>query len=214
MNDRNTKTDIAFLKKWRKFFRKPGERKMYWMGVPIVEYPFDLFNIQELIFNINPKWIIETGTAWGGSSLFYADMMKLMGNGGRVVTIDYNDYRYDSVKARSDILFLNSCSDYETALGIIDSTIKSGPVIVVLDSDNSEEYKYQELCTYSRFVTPNSYMIAKAGGLDYYPEYETGVMPAIERFLKEHKEFQCDMTRTYKHLLTYHPFGYLKRVVQ
>ena len=58
-----------------------------WLGVPIWKFPFDAFIIQELIFKIKPDYIIETGTNFGGSSLFYASILELL-NHGEVITID------------------------------------------------------------------------------------------------------------------------------
>src|SRR3989304_2506657 len=66
--------------------RRVWER-MTWLGVPMWKLPFDAFIIQELICKIRPDYIIETGTNFGGSSLFYASILNLLKK-GRVITID------------------------------------------------------------------------------------------------------------------------------
>ncbi len=46
-----------------------------WFGEPILNLPQDMFALQEIIFNTRPKFIIESGVAWGGSLLFYSTLM-------------------------------------------------------------------------------------------------------------------------------------------
>ena len=58
-----------------------------WMGRPIIQLPEDMIRIQEVIYDIKPDLIIETGVAHGGSLIFYASICKAMGI-GRIVGID------------------------------------------------------------------------------------------------------------------------------
>ena len=50
-----------------------------WMGVPIWQIPGDLLRLQEVIFDIQPTWIVETGTKFGGSAIFFSSLLKLIG---------------------------------------------------------------------------------------------------------------------------------------
>ncbi len=59
-----------------------------WMGLPIIQYPQDMVAVQELVWRTRPKVIVETGIARGGSLVFYASLLKLLGEGGHVVGID------------------------------------------------------------------------------------------------------------------------------
>ena len=58
-----------------------------WLGRPIIQLPEDLIRIQELIFQIKPDVIIETGVAHGGSLVFYASIFNALGK-GRVIGVD------------------------------------------------------------------------------------------------------------------------------
>src|SRR3989304_1299408 len=58
-----------------------------WLGIPILKCPFDCWVYQELLFGIKPDIIIETGTKIGGSALFFASILDLIGK-GEIITID------------------------------------------------------------------------------------------------------------------------------
>ena len=89
-----------------------------------------------------------------------------------------------------------------------------GPIMVVLDSDHSEQHVRKELELYSPFVTPNSFIWVQDGVTDthfYFREYRPGPVPAIKRFLKSHPEFEVDHEKCKRFLITTHPLGWLKR---
>src|SRR5687768_16466083 len=54
-----------------------------WLGRPIIKFPQDMIALQELIFKVKPDLIIETGIAHGGSIIFSASMLQLLGNNGK-----------------------------------------------------------------------------------------------------------------------------------
>ena len=58
-----------------------------WMGRPIIQYPQDMIAMQEIIWNVKPDLIIETGIAHGGSLIYYASLLELIGK-GEVLGID------------------------------------------------------------------------------------------------------------------------------
>src|SRR5436189_6056146 len=62
--------------------------RVRWLGQPILQNVADLWTIQEVIADLRPSLIVETGTNRGGSSLFYAHLLDLLGGEGRIVTID------------------------------------------------------------------------------------------------------------------------------
>src|ERR1700733_11729750 len=59
-----------------------------WLGRPIIQYPQDIVALQEIIWQVKPDLIIETGIAHGGSIIFSASMLELLGNNGRVIAVD------------------------------------------------------------------------------------------------------------------------------
>ena len=50
----------------------------FWLGVPIIQEPQDLQALQEIIWEVKPDLIIETGIAWGGSLVFSASMLAIL----------------------------------------------------------------------------------------------------------------------------------------
>ncbi|HZQ97896.1 MAG TPA: CmcI family methyltransferase, partial [Chloroflexota bacterium] len=62
-------------------------RDTYWHGVRVRKCPLDLWVYQELLHELRPDLIVETGTAYGGSALYLAHMCDLLGQ-GEVVTVD------------------------------------------------------------------------------------------------------------------------------
>jgi cephalosporin hydroxylase len=68
--------------------------RLTWLGVPIIQLPEDMVMMQELIYKTRPDVVIETGTAHGGSAIFYASLLELLGK-GRVISIDVEIRHYN-----------------------------------------------------------------------------------------------------------------------
>jgi cephalosporin hydroxylase len=194
-----------------------------WMGVPVRKCPTDLWTYQEIIYEVEPDVIVETGTQLGGSAYYLASLCDLMGK-GRVITIDV-DSTEDSVsrergpvgKVRPDhprIAYLRGSSTSEDVLMRVKSLIHAGDsVLVVLDSDHSKTHVFEELCAYSPLVSMGSYLIVEDTNVNGHPilsQFGPGPMEAVEEFLKMNTNFVIDRSRE-KHLLTFNPRGYLRR---
>lgn len=183
-----------------------------WLGVPIWQNVLDLWTVQETIAEIRPALLIETGTHRGGSALFYAHLMDLLGV-GQVTTIDIVD-KHDVEHPR--VTFLTGSS---TAPGIVDqvremaSTVE-GPVMVILDGDHSRDHVAAELELYAPLVTPGSVLLSQDGIIDQleiFRDSRPGPLPANRAFLARHPEFEYDRERTERFLLTHHPLGWMRR---
>ena len=72
-----------------------------WLGFPIIQYPQDIIALQEIVFQVKPTLIIETGFARGGSSILFASLLKLIcgekDDGIKVLTIDI-DFNKESLQ--------------------------------------------------------------------------------------------------------------------
>lgn len=196
-----------------------------WFGEPILNLPQDMFAIQELIFKTRPKYIIEVGVAWGGSLLFYATLLAVLG-GEKVVGIDV--YIPDDLKARlnghgvlKDRIHLITGSSVETAtLDQIRSIVGDcREVLVILDSYHSHEHVLDELRLYSPFVGVGHYMVCGDTIIEHIPPQEHRPRPwgpgnnpktARDVFLKETDRFIVDDAIDSKLLFTCNPGGYLR----
>jgi cephalosporin hydroxylase len=187
-------------------------RHTYWMGVQTLKCPLDLWIYQEILFELRPRFIIECGTAAGGSALFLASMCDLLGE-GQIVTVDIQADPHRPQHSR--IAYLQGSSTDESIVGKIREMVKdSSPVMVILDSDHSREQALQELRLYSPIVTKGSYLIVEDTNINGHPVLElhgAGPMEAIETFLSETDEFAFDRERE-KFFLTFNPKGYLKKL--
>jgi cephalosporin hydroxylase len=186
-------------------------QQTYWLGTPILKSPLDCWVYQELIHDLRPDLIIETGTDLGGSALFLASICDLV-NHGRVMSIDI---RRASRVTHPRITFLVGDS---TSVEILDQVRRAaagaGHVMVILDSDHHAAHVGRELRAYREFVTPGSYLVVEdtnVNGHPVMPEHGPGPFEAVDEFLREDSEFQVDKSRE-KFLMTYFPNGFLRRV--
>jgi cephalosporin hydroxylase len=183
-----------------------------WMGHPIWQNVFDLQTIQETIVATRPSLLIECGTNRGGSSMFYAHLFDLMGN-GEVITVDVERLHNLS---HPRITYLIGSSTASEVLEVMRQRAGAavGPVMVILDSDHSANHVRQELSCYASLVTPGSFCLVQDGVIDKLPPLRAGrpgPLVAIEDFLRTTDEFEVDNERCERFLITHHPKGWLRR---
>jgi cephalosporin hydroxylase len=188
-----------------------------WLGVPVWQLPNDLVALQRIVFDANPKWIVETGTKFGGSAIFFASVLAMMGHtveaGGGVITVDI----HETTEARkvlgeephrlAPFVRQRLIGDAESPeiIAAISATIGAapGPVMVFLDDWHDGDHVYNELLAYSKLVTSGGILIAAdttfedladtpivAGSKKYPDPKNSNPRVAVRRFLAEHSEFQ------------------------
>ena len=173
-----------------------------WLGVPIQKCPLDCWIYQELLFKIKPDIIIETGTKVGGSALFFASILDLMGH-GEIITIDID--RGTKVPKHDRITYLWASSVDEEVTKFIEPRIKDKKVFVILDSDHSKEHVLKELEIYSKFISLDSYIIVEDTNTQ-------GPLEAVLEFMNKTKNFTIDRSCE-KFYLSFAPYGFLKRIL-
>jgi cephalosporin hydroxylase len=183
----------------------------HWFGVPTLKCPTDLWIYQELVHELAPDLIVETGTAVGGSGLFLATLCEAKGR-GEVVSIDIEARPGRPSHDRLTYITASS-TDPAVVERLAHRASDAGAVLVVLDSDHSREHVLAELRAYAPLVTPGSYLVVEDTNINGHPVYEAfgpGPMEAVQDFLKENDAFAVDVTRE-KLLLTFNPGGWLKK---
>ena len=183
-----------------------------WLGRPVWQNVLDLWIMQETIAQLKPALLIETGTNRGGSALFFANLFDLLGQGS-VITIDVESL-HDITHPRIRFLIGNSIDPaiVETVRAHARSAV--GPVMVTLDSDHTAGHVRAELAAYAPLVTPGSWCLVQDGIIDTLPRYapgRPGPLAAVEDFLKSTADFELDMERSRKFLISHHPKGWLRR---
>lgn len=198
--------------------------EMDWLGIPVIQTPEDLILMQELIFNVRPDVIIETGIAHGGGLIYYASLMELL-NKGRVIGVDVEirEHNRKAIEAhplykRIEMIEGDSVSN-NTIQELKKRVPASSNVIVCLDSDHTKPHVLKELQLYHQFVKPGGYIVvfdtivselAELGACD--KKYiKNGPKEAVEEFLKRNDNFEIDpyFNRLY---ISCSPNGFLRRI--
>lgn len=181
-----------------------------YFGIETIKYPTDLMIYQEIINEIRPDVIIETGTYKGGSALYFAHLLDVLKR-GIVITIDIKD---SSLAKHKRILHLLGRSDKKEILEDLKDVCKDKKVLVILDATHDYKSVLNELKNYSKFVSLNSYIIVEDTNINGHPvekHFGKGAYEAVEEFMKDNKEFEIDKTKE-RFILTANPNGFLRRV--
>ncbi|MDX2102038.1 MAG: hydroxylase [Alphaproteobacteria bacterium] len=140
-----------------------------WFGRPVIQLPEDMIRMQEVIWQLKPDLIIETGVAHGGSLIFYASLLKAIGNGGRVIGIDIEVRPHNRAAIEQHPLggaielVIGSSIAPETVETVRQRLGDAKTVLVILDSNHYRDHVRAELEAYCGFVSPGSYIVATDG---------------------------------------------------
>ncbi len=220
------------LKKLGVDFIKKVEKTKYsynfsWMGSPIIAYPQDMIAMQELIWVIKPDLIIETGVAHGGSIIYYASLLNMIGNGTVLgIDIDIRSHNRKLIEShpmfnRIELIEGSSTSNqvYEVVKKIAESKKK---ILVCLDSNHTHDHVLKELELYAPLVSKDSYCVVFDTVVeDMGPDWDWGIRDwgvgnnpktAVYEYLKQNKDFKIDSSIDSKLLVTVAPSGYLKKI--
>lgn len=213
-----------------------------WLGRPIIQYPQDMAAMQELIWEVKPDLIIETGIAHGGSLVFNASMLAILDmceateqkkvidpskSGRKVLGVDIDIRSHNRVAieahplaSRIEMIQGSSVSD-EIICQVHAIAARYSKVMVCLDSNHTHEHALAELNAYAPLVSKNSYCVVFDTIIEELPKemfpdrnWGPGNNPktAVWEYLKTHPEFEIDRSIDDKLLISVAPHGYLKRI--
>jgi cephalosporin hydroxylase len=207
-------------------FRHRYSYHFKWMGMPIIQYPQDIVAMQELIWEVQPEVIVETGVARGGSIVFYASMLQLLGGSREVIGIDidirsHNRERIETHPMMERIHLVEGSSIASETVAAVKARVGTRkPVMVALDSHHSHEHVQKELELYADLVTPGSYLVVFDTHCEFLPPelledrpWGKGDNPytAVQEFLEKDKRFER-VPIDEKLQISAAPFGFLKRI--
>lgn len=213
-----------------------------WLGRPIIQYPQDIVAMQEIIWELKPDLIIETGIAHGGSLVFSASMLaqldmidaiesgktfnpkdskrKILG-----IDIDIREHNRKAIEAHpmsSRIQMIQGSSIAEDIIEQVKEIAKDyNRILVCLDSNHTHEHVFAELEAYAMLTSVGSYCVVFDTIVEDLPEemfpnrpWGPGDNPktAVWKYLENHPEFEIDKKIQHKLLITVAPDGYLKRI--
>lgn len=198
-----------------------------WMGRPIIQYPQDMIAMQEILWKVQPDIVIETGIAHGGSLIYYASILELIGKPAYVlgVDIDIRAHNKAAVEAhpmfdRIEMIQGSSIGD-DVVAQVMEHAKGKERVLVTLDSNHTHEHVLRELEIYSPLVTKDSYLVVFDTAVEQAPDdlnedrpWSVGNNPmtAVKQFLADTDRFEIDETYNNKLLISMAPDGYLRCV--
>jgi len=136
-----------------------------WMGEPCLQLPSDLIALSEVVFKSRPKYVIECGVGWGGTTLYLASLLSLVG-GGSVIGLDI--FVPDDLRERiaghepmSSRIQLHEASTVEpsTVDLVRELTNGSSEVMVLLDSNHTHDHVLAELNAFAPLISVGQYLI-------------------------------------------------------
>lgn len=195
-----------------------------WMGRPIIQYPQDMIAMQEILWDVRPDLIIETGIAHGGSLVYYASLCELMGQGEVLgIDIDIRPHNREAIEAHpmfKRIRLLQGSSTDPAIVGQAHALAAGKKVLVVLDSNHTHEHVLAELQAYAPLVSVGSYCVVFDTVVEdlppgLYPDrpWDVGNNPktAVHEYLRQNANFEIDRDIEAKIQITVAPGGYLRR---
>ena len=228
---KNYEYDIQLQKTSRAFLNESIRMKysynFSWMGRPIIQYPQDIVVMQEIIWNVRPDIIIETGIAHGGSLIFYASMLELLGGDGKVIGIDIDIREHNKREIEKHPMFKRitmiegSSVDKSVIEKVSGYAQGKKSILVCLDSLHTHDHVLRELEAYSPLVSLGSYCVVFDTIVEDLPNEYSADRPwgkgnnpktAVWEFLKKNRRFVIDKGFENKLLITACPDGYLKCV--
>jgi len=207
--------------------RRRYSHRFTWMGRRVFQLPQDLMALQQLLWEVKPRLVVETGLGLGGGALFYASVLELIGGPGEVAGIDVRvleEVRADlsgGPLARRIRMIEGSSTSQAVVEEVTRLASAGGPVMVVLDSDHTREHVLRELELYAPLVTPGSFLVVLDTAIAELPPdalrgapFGPGNDPAaaVSEFLRTTSRFVPERRLDQSLAITSAPGGFLRCV--
>lgn len=163
-----------------------------WLGRPIIQYPQDIIAMQEIIWEVKPDLIIETGIAHGGSLICSASMLalldiveaikfgkesinpKLSKRKALGIDIDIRSHNRAAIEAHpmySRIQMIEGSSIQPEVIRLVhEVAAQYSRILVCLDSMHTYDHVLAELEAYAPLVTHGSYCVVFDTLIDDMPD--------------------------------------------
>ncbi|MBI4114623.1 MAG: cephalosporin hydroxylase family protein [Candidatus Niyogibacteria bacterium] len=205
---------------------------LFWLGMPIIQTPTEIHAFQEIVWEVKPDCIIETGIAWGGSILLSASLLALLEMCGAIdrgdvigIDIDIRPHNKKAILAhplsKKMTMLEGSSTNNEIIKKVVGMIKNKKRVLVRLDSDHTHDHVLAELRAYAPLVSVGSYCVVEDTGIEDQPRgtvlnrpWGKGNNPrtAVKEFLREDKRFISDTEISDRLLVASCPDGFLKRI--
>jgi cephalosporin hydroxylase len=192
-------------------------QKNYYFGYQISQLPLDMQLYQEIIYAEKPAFIIQTGVLNGGSILYFAHLLDLMGVdlSALVIGIDINLSAAAKTLSHPRIRLIEGSSIAPETIEQIQRLLPAPTGLVSLDSAHQYKHVLRELEIYSQYTAPNCHLVCEdtnINGHPVYPDFGPGPFEAVKDFLKNNPDWIQDDTVWKRNLISFHQYGWLKRL--
>lgn len=205
-----TPTDQETIDAFHKLFYQ--QQRVYWNGYEMLKNIMDLWQYQQIIYDMRPDLIVECGTWKGGSALYLATICDMVDH-GLIATVDINQWAGSPRHDR--ITYIQGDSGSKEVSDLLHGISESfNRVMLILDSDHVKPHVLKELRNLWDIVTPGHYLIVEDGNIHGHPvreDYPEGPTEALEEFLSENDHFIQDRGME-RFMVTFNPGGYLRRI--
>jgi cephalosporin hydroxylase len=197
-----------------------------WMGRPAIQFPQDLVALQEIIWRTRPEVVVETGIAHGGSLVFSASILALLGGEREAIGIDidvraHNRAAIEAHPMASRIVMFEGSSVDEALAARVRERVAGRSAMVILDSNHTADHVARELALYAPLVRAGCFLVVMDTAVEYADPASivdrpwgpgNSPMTAVDAFLAREPRFVVDAEYDAKLLFTVAPRGYLRAV--
>lgn len=174
------KNDASGKELTRMMFEKKIMYNFDWMGRPIIQLPGEIVVMQELIWEVKPDLIIETGIAHGGSLIFSASQLAMLDYCEAIrakkplntddprrrvlgIDIDIREHNRREIESHPMSNRIDMIEGSSISAGIIEQVHRfAGPyerILVCLDSNHTHDHVLAELEAYAPLTSKGSYCV-------------------------------------------------------